>query len=216
MENVILSYFTIPKSYFINYTIQFYNTPSIPKLYYFTILLKYYFFNLSLLFLFNVISFSNSTVPSFSNSTIPTVNFQQPASFFFFPTISTTWVYFCFQFLSNYFNNLPIFFFFLERTCQISMYSNQPTLKIHIHIYSIKPAKYQCKIHIHIYRCILLNINVFNLSILMIHIHTYIQNLSIFLFFLRKNLSNINLLKLINFKNPHTYVYIQPAKYQCT
>ena len=43
------------------------------------------------------------------------------------------------------------------------MYSNLPTLKIHIHIYSVKPAKYQYKIHIHIYRRILLNINVFNL-----------------------------------------------------
>ena len=35
--------FTILKSYFINYIIPFYNTPNIPKLYYFTILLKYYF-----------------------------------------------------------------------------------------------------------------------------------------------------------------------------
>ena len=39
----ILSYFTILKSYFMNYTLPFYNTPNIPKLYYFTILLKYYF-----------------------------------------------------------------------------------------------------------------------------------------------------------------------------
>ena len=39
----ILSYFTILKSYFINYTIQFYNTLNISKLYYFIILLKYYF-----------------------------------------------------------------------------------------------------------------------------------------------------------------------------
>ena len=29
MENVILSYFTIQKTYFINYIIQFYNTPNI-------------------------------------------------------------------------------------------------------------------------------------------------------------------------------------------
>ena len=36
------------------------------------------------------------------------------------------------------------------------------------------------------------------------------------LFFLRKNLPNINLLKLANFKNSHTYIYMQPAKYQCT
>ena len=98
------------------------------------------------------------------------------------------------------------------------MYSNLPTLKIHINIYSIKPAKYQCKIHIHIYRCILPNINVFNLPTLIIHTHThtYIEPANfiiIIFFFLRKNLSNINLLKLANFKNPHTYIYMQLAKY---
>ena len=42
-RNTIPSYFTILKSYSINYTIPFYNTSNIPKLYYFTILLKYYF-----------------------------------------------------------------------------------------------------------------------------------------------------------------------------
>ena len=51
LKNVSLSYFTIPKSYFINYTIPFYNIFYIQKLYYFTFSLKYYFFNLSLLFL---------------------------------------------------------------------------------------------------------------------------------------------------------------------
>ena len=51
LKNAILSYFTILKSYFINYTIPCYNTPYIQKLYYFTFSLKYYFFNLSLLFL---------------------------------------------------------------------------------------------------------------------------------------------------------------------
>ena len=51
LKNAILSYFTIQKSYFINYTILFYNTSYIQKLYYFTFSLKYYFFNLSLLFL---------------------------------------------------------------------------------------------------------------------------------------------------------------------
>ena len=40
----ILSYFIISKNFFINYTIPFYNTSNISKLYYFTILLKYYFF----------------------------------------------------------------------------------------------------------------------------------------------------------------------------
>ena len=53
------------------------------------------------------------------------------------------------------------------------------------------------------------------------HTHTY-RTCPFFIFFLRKNLSNINLLKLANFKNPHTYIhiyiyiYMQPAKYQCT
>ena len=51
LKNATLSYFTISKRYFINYTIPFYNTPYIKKLYYFTFSLKYYFFNLSLLFL---------------------------------------------------------------------------------------------------------------------------------------------------------------------
>ena len=43
IQNTIPSYFTILKSYSINYTIPFYNTSNLPKLYYFTILLKYYF-----------------------------------------------------------------------------------------------------------------------------------------------------------------------------
>ena len=48
----ILSYFTISKSYFIHYTISFYNIPNIPNLYFFPILFKYYFLILFLLFLF--------------------------------------------------------------------------------------------------------------------------------------------------------------------
>ena len=41
------------------------------------------------------------------------------------------------------------------------------------------------------------------------HTHIYIQNLPIFIFFFffGKNLPNINLLKLANFKNPHTYIF---------
>ena len=54
----IPSYFTIPKSYFINYIIPFYNTPNIPKLYYFTILLKYYFLIFLYYFFPTVIFFS--------------------------------------------------------------------------------------------------------------------------------------------------------------
>ena len=51
LKNDTLSYFIILKNYFINYTIPFYNTPYIQKLYYFTFSLKYYFFNIYLLFL---------------------------------------------------------------------------------------------------------------------------------------------------------------------
>ena len=59
--NTILSYFTISKNYFINYTIPFYNTPNIQKFYFFPILFKYsilfFFFTISL-FLFIFLSFS--------------------------------------------------------------------------------------------------------------------------------------------------------------
>ena len=44
LKNDTLSYFIILKNYFINYTIPFYNTPYIQKLYYFTFSLKYHFF----------------------------------------------------------------------------------------------------------------------------------------------------------------------------
>ena len=56
MKNATLSYFTILKSYFINYTIPFYNTPYIPKLYYFTFSLKYYFL-IFLYYFFPIITF---------------------------------------------------------------------------------------------------------------------------------------------------------------
>ena len=55
-KNTTLSYFTISKSYFINYTISFYNTTYIPKLYYFTFLLKYYFL-IFLYYFFPIITF---------------------------------------------------------------------------------------------------------------------------------------------------------------
>ena len=51
------------------------------------------------------------------------------------------------------------------------------------------------------------NINVFNLPTLMIHTHTHIEPANSF-YVLRANLPNINLLKLANFKNPHTYIHI--------
>ena len=52
LGNVILSHFTISKSYSINYTIPFYNTPNIPK-FYFTIL------HIKIIYLNNKIFFSN-------------------------------------------------------------------------------------------------------------------------------------------------------------
>ena len=83
-ENCIPSYFTISKNCFINYTIPFYNIPNIPKLYYFTILLKYIF----------LISFQQSFFFKFNYSN---GQFSTTCQFFFF-------------FSFNYFNNLPIFF----------------------------------------------------------------------------------------------------------
>ena len=65
----ISSYFTISRSYFINYNILFYHIPSIQKLYYFTILLKYYFLIFFLLFLFFSSLFSLSA--STSSKSIP-------------------------------------------------------------------------------------------------------------------------------------------------
>ena len=75
---------------------SFYNTPNIPKLYYFTILLKCYF--LIFLYYFFPTRHFFFQIQLFQRS----INFQQPAIFFF-------------QFLSNYFNNLPFFFFFFLR-----------------------------------------------------------------------------------------------------
>ena len=67
-KNSTLSYFTISKSYFINYTISFYNTPYILKLYYFTFLLKYYFL-IFLYYFFPIITFFST------NDLIPTITF---------------------------------------------------------------------------------------------------------------------------------------------
>ena len=64
----IISYFTIPKSYFINYIILFYNTPNIPKLYFFPILFKYSFLILFLLFL--LFSSFSSLSPSTSSTSL--------------------------------------------------------------------------------------------------------------------------------------------------
>ena len=54
-QNFISLYFIILKNYFINYTIPFYNTPSIPKFYFFPILFKYF---ILFIFFFYYFSFS--------------------------------------------------------------------------------------------------------------------------------------------------------------
>ena len=56
LKNATLSYFIISKSYFINYTIPFYNTPYIQKLYYFTFSLKY-FLLIFFYYFFHIITF---------------------------------------------------------------------------------------------------------------------------------------------------------------
>ena len=89
-------YFTILKSYFINYTISFHNMPNIPKLYYFSILLKYYFliflyyyfsnrhffykFNYSSFFKFNYSSFLPQPLASASQPTKRRHQTQKPAT----------------------------------------------------------------------------------------------------------------------------------------
>ena len=65
-ENVILSYFTISKNYFIRYTVLFYNTLNISKFYFFPILFKYSFLFFFLLFLF---FYSFSSLSSSTSST---------------------------------------------------------------------------------------------------------------------------------------------------
>ena len=97
----ISSYFTISRSYFINYNILFYHIPSIQKLYYFTILLKYYFliflyYFSSTLFLFQIQPFQLFQIQLFQRSIFNNLQFflfsfsisfqlfQQPANFFFF------------------------------------------------------------------------------------------------------------------------------------
>ena len=128
----ILSYFTIPKSHFINYTIPFYNTLNLPKLYYFTILLKYYF----LIFLY-----------------------------YFFPTF----IFFKFKHYSN------------SHFFQIQALFQQTHFLSSSHKYFFPTIIY-----------------LFN------HLH--------FFFCLRKKLPNINVLKLVNFKNPHTYIFHQTCQ----
>ena len=167
MKNVTLSYFTILKSYFINYTIPFYNTPYIPKLYYFTFSLKYYFLIFLYYFLPIITFFQDSngniflgfrTLFFFQTCILQRSHFPGLCNTIFFPTVmlipmAGPWPL---SFLSNnllFFsnlttipNNLPIFFFFFRKNLQ---------------------------------------------------------------FFFRKNMPNINILKLVNFKNPNTYIFHQ-------
>ena len=57
-QNSIPSYFTILKNYFINYTILFYNTPNIPKLYFFSLFIKIFYFIPFFFFFCGYFSFS--------------------------------------------------------------------------------------------------------------------------------------------------------------
>ena len=153
-KNVILFFFTISKSNFITYTIPFYNTPYILKLYYFTFSLKYYFL-IFLYYFFPIFTFfqdSNGKIFlgfrtffsffSFSDLHSPTVTFflgyatlfffqqwcwfQWPflGLYHFFPTI------FCFFKFNNYSKQPAIFFFFFERTCNFFFRKNMPNINI--------------------------------------------------------------------------------------
>ena len=58
----ISSYFTILKSYFINYTISFYNTSSIPNFYFPILLIKIIYLHNKIIFLHNKIIYPPITV----------------------------------------------------------------------------------------------------------------------------------------------------------
>ena len=100
--------------------------------------IKILFFNLSLLFLFNVISFLNSTVFKFNYSN---GQFSTTWEYFFFFSISFQLfqqpgcIFLFFQFLSNYFNNLPKNFFFnffptILTTYQFFFRKNLPNINV--------------------------------------------------------------------------------------
>ena len=95
-KNVILFFFTISKSNFITYTISFYNTPYILKLYYFTFLLKYYFL-IFLYYFFPIITFFQD-----SNSKI-FLCFR--FFFFFFPDLHSPTVTFFLGYATLFFSN---------------------------------------------------------------------------------------------------------------
>ena len=77
--NSILFYFTISKSYFINYTIPFYNTLNIPNSIFFATLFKY-----SFLFFFYYFSYSSS-------SSLPPSSSKQLATTSSLPPPLTSW-----------------------------------------------------------------------------------------------------------------------------
>ena len=58
----ISSYFIIPKSYFINYTIPFYNTSSIPNFYFPILLIKIIYLHNKIIFLHNKIIFLHNKI----------------------------------------------------------------------------------------------------------------------------------------------------------
>ena len=81
-QNSIPSYFTILKNYFINYTILFYNTPNIPKLYFFfpfylnILFYSFFFFLWLFLFFSSFSSLSPLTSSTSHNNTNPNPHHQ--------------------------------------------------------------------------------------------------------------------------------------------
>ena len=149
--NVILPHYTISKNYFINYTIPFYNTLNIPKLYYFTILLKYYFLIFLYYFFPIVFSFLFFKFNSYSNNYIFNRTFASCQRSYFqhiqiqiLPTVTfSTYIdphtyifnnHIYFQQPANYYYYYLLFIIFFEKELA--------NFKIHLHIYSIKSAKF--------------------------------------------------------------------------
>ena len=134
MENIIPSYFTISKSYFINYTISFYNAHNIPKLYYFTILLKYYFLILlyyffpTVIFFFKFNNYSNgqifNTILLKYYFLIFFYHFFLTVFFFFFFSNSTTIPIVTFSIESLHPANGYIFNIYRSTSCQQSYFQH--------------------------------------------------------------------------------------------
>ena len=109
-KNAILHFFTISKSNFITYTIPFYNSTHIKKLYPFTFSLKYYF----LIFLYYIFS-----ITTFFSDSIGNIFLGFWPLFFFFPDLHSPPTLlnfvFCFSRLAFSSNAFELCFFFFSR-----------------------------------------------------------------------------------------------------